>query len=140
MAFYRNQAMLREQCARFRKVPDYLRPHLHLIVVDDGSTILQEGEDRLPELARSAVHEEIGFPFELYRLKVNIRWNQDAARNLAVHHAKTEWILLTDMDHIPSFGLLQSIVEDANYDPARVYRFSRKTWEKSGDVTFYKPH
>jgi hypothetical protein len=29
-----------------------------------------------------------------------VRWNQDACRNIGVHHAETEWLLLTDMDHL----------------------------------------
>ncbi len=128
LPFYRNHGMLEAQCARFRKLPIGLKKHLRLIVVDDGS----------PKGAR-AEHEDIGFPFSLFRITVDVRWNQDAARNLAVKHAQTEWVLLTDMDHIPPRGTLTALVE-GEWDRRIVYRFSRQTLESDGRLTDYKPH
>jgi hypothetical protein len=39
-------------------------------------------------------------------MREDIAWNQDACRNLAVSLARTEWVLLTDMDHVPTEALL----------------------------------
>jgi hypothetical protein len=120
-------------------MPDELREHLRLIVVDDGSTILQADEQTLPEYAVAAKHEDIGMPFELYRLTVNIRWNQDACRNLAVDKARTDWVLLTDIDHLPPVGTLRALVL-MKLDEHRVYNFTRVTLEKRGTLSDYHPH
>jgi len=55
---------------------------------------------------------------------VDIRWNQDACRNLGVDKAHTEWVLLTDMDHLVTVGLLQRVMY-STCDPKIAYRFSR---------------
>lgn len=143
LPYYRNHGMLVEQCKRFRALPDMLKAYLELVVVDDGSAILQPGETELPQYAQWAQHEEIGFPFSLYRINVNVRWNQDAARNIAAKVAKSEWLLLTDIDHIPPVETLEALVTRPHEDH-RVYRFSRKTLDgthKGRDVlSDYKPH
>lgn len=131
--------MLVEQCRRLRELPADLRSHLRLIVVDDGSAILQQGETELPPMAIAATHMDAGVAFELYRINVNVRWNQDAARNLAVHQAKTDWLLLVDIDHIPVENTLRSLV-NGSHDPNMVYRFARRTWEPGGLITEYHSH
>jgi hypothetical protein len=110
-------------------LPEPLREQLRLIVVDDGS----------PEGHEAKYSTKVGIAFDLYRIKVDIRWNQDAARNLAVHHAKTVWLLLTDIDHIPPEGTLRYLVE-RSFDDQRVFKFQRQTLEKGGKTTPYKPH
>lgn len=139
LPFYRNAGMLREYCRRLRDWPDGLKAMAELIVVDDGSMILQENEKQLPGIARPARHEMIGMPFRLYRMNVNVRWNQDACRNLAVHEAKTEWVLLTDMDHIVPEQTARLLVE-AELSPKMVYVFTRQTLEANHVLTNYKPH
>jgi len=122
--------MLREQCRRLRKLPDALKKYLRLIVVDDGTGApkaeahggLLEGIS--PSMAEPAKYYDIGFPFEGYRMLVDIRWNQDACRNLAVKLARTDWVLLLDMDHIPPEQTLTSLIFD-DHDPQRAYRFAR---------------
>lgn len=139
LPYYRNSGMISEQCRRLRHLPADLRAQLRLIVVDDGSAILQDGESSLPPTAVAAALEPIGMDFELYRLLVNKRWNQDAARNLAVHHAKTEWLLLTDIDHIPTQETLHALVH-GKHNPKMVYRFCRSTLQPGGHIEPYKPH
>jgi hypothetical protein len=139
LPYYRNHGMLVEWCARLRAMPKDLRSALRLIVVDDGSDILQRGETVLPECAKPATIEDAGVAFELYRIKVNVRWNQDAARNLAVAKAQTEWLLLTDIDHLAPAETLTLLV-NGRHDPDTVYRFKRKTWLPNNNLEEYKPH
>jgi hypothetical protein len=132
LPFYMNAGMLKEQCRRFRALPDEMKAGLHLIVVDDGSP------------SGRAEHEDIGFPFELYRMLVDIRWNQDACRNLAVSKATTDWVLLTDMDHIAPAETLAALV-NTKHDPGRTYRFARMTLMRQDEdgqdwLEPYKPH
>jgi glycosyltransferase involved in cell wall biosynthesis len=88
MAYYENAAMLAEQFARIRALPADLRDRIEVVIVDDGS----------PDHPARA--EEIGCRLQMFRLTVDVRWNQDACRNIGVHHTETEWVLLTDMDHV----------------------------------------
>jgi hypothetical protein len=139
LPYYRNHGMLVEQCRRLRALPADLRQHLRLIVVDDGSALLQKDEFALPESAVAADVQDAGMPFELYRINVNVRWNQDAARNLAVDRATTEWLLLIDIDHIPPHDTLQRLVSE-KYSSKMIYRFNRMTWWGGDRLEPYKPH
>lgn len=127
LPYFENAGMLKEQCRRLAALPETLKARLRLIVVDDGS----------PE--HPAVWQDVGLPFSLYRIQVNVRWNQDAARNIAAHHAETPWLLLTDIDHIPPEETLEALVRHT-YDGDKVYRFMRMTLEKTQRLTPYKPH
>lgn len=127
MAYYLNAGMLAEQFRRIRALPTALRDQICVIVVDDGSP---DGE---------AKGEPIGCPLSLYRIDVDVRWNQDAARNIAAHNAATQWLLLTDMDHIVSESAWRRVLLEKLHK-ADVYRFSRTTLEANGKETPYKPH
>lgn len=127
MAYYINAGMLAEQFRRLRALPQEIKDQICVIVVDDGS----------PDVA--AKGEQIGMPLEVYRIGVDVRWNQDAARNIAAHHADTQWLLLTDMDHIVSLSAWKRIL-DHKLHKTNVYRFSRTTLEANGNETPYKPH
>lgn len=127
MAYYSNAGMLKEQFRRLRKLPAPLKDQIAVIVVDDGSP---DGE---------AVGEDIGCPLSIFRINVDVRWNQDAARNIAVENSDTQWVLLTDMDHIVSVAAWRRVLE-RKLHKTLVYRFSRTTLEATGKETPYKPH
>jgi glycosyltransferase involved in cell wall biosynthesis len=125
MAYYENAGMLRQQFATIRALPPrLLRDLLHVVIVDDGSP------------HHPAVAEEIGCPLQIWRIGVDVRWNQDAARNIGVHHAETEWLLLTDMDHVVPEATWQRLLL-RNYDPDVAIAFARVS---APDLAPYKPH
>jgi len=124
MAYYENPSMLDMQFRRLRMLPSDLRDLMHVIIVDDGS----------PNAA--AKPQDIGMPLQIYRVGVDIRWNQDACRNIGAHHAETEWLLLTDMDHVVPEETWRPVVTRRR-DPLSVYRFSRVS---APDMLPYKPH
>lgn len=133
LPYYMNPGMLRVQFERLRALSADLRATLAVIVVDDGSP---DGE---------ALGEEIGCPLAIFRIGVDVRWNQDAARNIAAHHADTRWLLLTDMDHLVPPETFARIL-GRKLSKTTVYRFSRETLMSrplSGSplvTTPYKPH
>lgn len=124
LPYYENAGMLRLQFATIRALPATLRDLLHVVIVDDGS----------PEHPAQA--EEIGCPLQIYRVGVDVRWNQDACRNIGVHHAETEWLLLTDMDHVAPEETWRPLLT-RRYDSDKVYRLSRVS---APGMTPYKPH
>lgn len=129
MAYYENPGMLQEQYKRLRALPALIREQLSVIVVDDGSP-------------KSPAHrEDIGIPLQLFRIQVDVRWNQDAARNIGVKHAKTLFVLMTDIDHIVPIATWDELVSKEWRDDY-AYSFSRATLEaRDPDVlTPYKPH
>jgi hypothetical protein len=127
MAYYQNAGMLAEQFRRIRSLSPELRDQICVVIVDDGSP---DGE---------AQGEPIGCPLSIYRIQVDVRWNQDAARNIAAHNAPTQWLLLTDMDHIVSMPAWKRVLEEKLHKE-NVYRFSRTTLEPNLKETPYKPH
>lgn len=132
LAYYDNPGMLARQIETFAVMGATARNHLRLIVVDDGSpSFPAEDVD-----ATTYPAEQSLFDFRLYRMHVDIPWNQDACRNLAVSEADTEWVLLTDIDHlVPEMTFLFCIEHDL--DPLNIYRFSRVT---APAMTTYKRH
>jgi hypothetical protein len=124
LAYYINAGMLARQYETFLALPETLRAHLKLIVVDDGSP-------RDP-----ATPADIGMPLEIYRIGVDVRWNQDAARNLGVDRSDTRWLLLTDIDHLIPQKTLETVVY-TGMDSRVVYRFSRVS---APEMAPYKPH
>lgn len=123
-AYYENPQMLRYQYRHLKRMPEEIRRHVSLIVVDDGS----------PEFP--AVKAEEDPNVRLFRMMVDVRWNQDACRNLGVHQARTDWILLTDIDHVVPTGVLERILSTP-LDPTAVYRFRRRL---APDMQPFRPH
>lgn len=122
--------MLREHQRVWQTYPVDLRAALHVIVVDDGSP-------RDP--ARSHV-DPAGVAglasFQLFRTGVDVRWNWLFCRNLGMAHAPTEWVILTDIDHVLPGETLRTLTT-LDLDTTMVYRTSRTD---APHRTPYKPH
>lgn len=112
MAYYENKDMLAAQLAFIRKMPKEIRKFIRVIVVDDGSPF------------NPATAEDCGCPLSIYRIGIDVRWNQDAARNIGAHHAETNWMLLTDMDHMVPVETWQYL-QTADLAEYAIYKFSR---------------
>lgn len=121
--YYENAAFLLKQAQTWREYPPELWPFLSIIIVDDGSRI----PCRCPSL--------IPFRIRLFRVNIDVRWNWLAARNIGAHHAESEWILLTDMDHIVPAETARALVFGA-HNAAVIYALSRR--EHTGPLI--QPH
>lgn len=134
MAYYDNPGMLTHQIKVWLGMPKEIRQALHVIVVDDCSP-------RWPALAAATKFSVGGWAdligsFELWRMKQDIPWNQDACRNLGVKHAPTPWLLLTDMDHVVPVATWRRLMT-GKLDKHAVYRFGRVS---APDMAPYKLH
>lgn len=116
LPYYRNGGMLREHQTVWRSYAEDLKAHLHVIVVDDCS----------PKNKADEAVESTGIAsFRLYRnLGPDIRWNWLFCRNLGVQEATTDWVLLTDVDHLMPEETFRSLVT-MRLDPKNVYRLAR---------------
>lgn len=124
-AYYENAGMLRAQVENLNNLPPGMAEQITLIVVDDCSPT-----------APAVVEPGQRFAVEVYRLAVDVAWNQDACRNLGMRHVKSEWVLLTDMDHVPSERLIDRLLT-MPLDTSRFYRMARVS---APDASAYKPH
>lgn len=114
MAYYENAMMLHRQLEEWKNYPFPFKQYLRAIIVDDGSQ---------DEPAWNNMVVDPGFPIRLFRIKQDIPWNQNGARNLGMHHANG-WCLLTDMDHLLPSACVGSVVNmklkrDFAYRPLR---------------------
>ena len=116
MAYYKNPEMLRAHYAALDALPHKIKQALEVIIVDDGSPA---------EQAAFPPTGDLGVPVSVFRHHlVDVRWNQDACRNLGVEKARTPWVLLTDIDHLLSASALWRVI----YGKCKrdcVYRFGR---------------
>jgi hypothetical protein len=127
LPYYDNPDMFREQQRCWLGSPRELKQWVSVVVVDDASP-------RFPALAE--VQETGLASFELYRATKDVRWNWKFARNLGADKTKTEWLLMTDIDHIVPEETLTNLVA-GDHDPQRAYLFARR---RSTDMTQLEPH
>jgi hypothetical protein len=90
--------VVRRQCLHFAKMP--LPADCELIIVDDGSKPPLEGT--APNLTILRHHHPAA-------------WTQPAARNMGCRHAKGEYLICTDIDHILTLDLINA-VRNAKHD------------------------
>lgn len=129
--YYENPVMLGKQLDHLSRLPEEQKASIHLIVVDDGSSGAPLNRLDLERM------EEVGLArVALYRILVDVRWNWLAARNLGADQAQTDWILLTDIDHMVPPKTWRRIL-DGDLSAKDVYRFSRVD---APEGTPYKPH
>lgn len=128
LPYYDNPTMLAKQHATWAAFPPEMRTRLHVIVVDDASP-------RWPAEPHMVATEGVA-SFALYRTAKDVRWNWIFCRNLGMAKAPTDWVLLTDIDHLLPVETLARLLDgECRSDVA--YRFSRVD---APDLTPYKPH
>lgn len=136
MAYYDNPAMLQHQISSWLGLEEGVRQALHVIIVDDGSPRWPAKDECEGIRARNYGHDDGLASFQLWRMGVDVRWNQDACRNIGVREAGTEWLLLTDMDHVVPSRTWQYLM-DEELDRRHIYTFARVS---APDLVPYKPH
>ncbi|MEN3262008.1 glycosyltransferase family 2 protein [Sodalis endosymbiont of Spalangia cameroni] len=98
---------------QYEKYSSSVLDHLEFIIVDDGSPVSYKISD---------------FNLNLTWLKINedIPWNQSGARNLGVTYAKSDKIIITDLDHTFPEKTLKYLINRRN--PGRsFYKLYRKS-------------
>jgi hypothetical protein len=138
LPFFRNQGMLEEQQRVWMAYPEAVRRALHVVIVDDCS----------PK-AHRVHHKGItadGFgSLRVYRITKKERWNWLACRNLGATVAQTEWMILTDIDHVIPPESMAGVMQDPSLRGSDAYRFRRvtatRTWPyRADDLPEYKRH
>lgn len=127
MPYYQNTNMLMEHYSLLASIEPKLREFISLVVVDDGS----------PDVSAPLPPAELSsMSVQVFRMLKDVRWNQDACRNIGVKFAETNWVLLTDIDHMVPLETWQAVLL-RKLDEACVYRFARVS---APDMSQYKPH
>ncbi len=116
--YYRAPAMLRLHLDQWANYDLWVRHHMGLLIVDDGSPEPAE------PIVREALAKDPELPVTLLRIKEDIPWNRNGARNLGSKIAVTPWLLHTDIDHLlhPAEALL---LIRCHLDAEHWYRFRR---------------
>lgn len=126
MPYYENPGMLQAHYDALMRMSPKVKDLLQIMIVDDGS----------PDNPAFPPKSDLVMSVAIFRITVDVRWNQDAARNIGVAHAQTNWVLMTDIDHMvpePTWKLLL----ERDHDPGTVYRFRRVS---APDMEAYKSH
>lgn len=117
LPFYRNRGMLAEHQRVWADYAPDLRKRLHVVVVDDCSPV--DDALRCRDLTLDGLAS-----FRAYQIMQKVRWNWLACRNLGMHVATTDWVLLTDIDHVMPAETFTALL-DTQLDKRNVYRLSR---------------
>jgi glycosyltransferase involved in cell wall biosynthesis len=112
--FYRNGAMLARQIAEWELYP----PGVQVLVVDDGSP--DPARPIIEQHASASLRERLS----LLRIKIDIPWNREEARNLGTLQARTDWVIHVDIDHVLPRASASALFE-FQPKPRHWYRFPR---------------
>lgn len=143
--YYNAPGMLRRQLEVWDSMPVDLMDRVMVIVVDDGS----QQRPAFPVLAEFGAPR---FRFRLYKVLVDIPWNQHGAKNLAAREApEGGWLFTSDIDHTLPPESLERMFEKDTLEKSCFYTVHRDTayLDDQGQVAFkpmknghgnYKPH
>jgi len=120
-AYYENPHMLALQWGEISKYPQSLKNLIEVVVVDDASPASPAADVERPgDLPRHSI----------FRIVRDIRWNQDAARNIGAHEATSALLLLTDIDHVVPPATLERLLT-MDLDAGAFYSLGRIKYENS---------
>lgn len=131
--YYENPNFLVDQIIHWQgRYDGVLSKHLKIILVDDGSPVR-------PAEQVFKIHWPVDsvIALEHFCIDVDVRWNWLAARNIGARHAITDWIMLTDIDHVLIPETLRTLVF-GKFDQGTIYRFSRR--EHTGEEIHPHPN
>ena len=111
---YNNPDALALQQETWRSYPANLRTAVRLVLVDDCS--------------EQPVWLDENFPLAhtLLRITSDIAWNQPGARNLGMSRTVTEWVFMSDIDHLLTPDMCAALLA-VETSPGTVYFFGRRT-------------
>ena len=121
VGYYDQPLMLAFQARNRLGWPEALQKRFKLVVVDDGSP---------NKPARTSAGA-----YALYRVRQDVLWNVEGVRNIGVHEAETDWLLVTDLDHIVSRETVEALLA-GDWDERVCYSFRRVL----PDGSEYRPH
>jgi len=134
MPYFNNGNMLLRHIQEWNQ---YIDPeNYQLILADDCSQI---------DPLTNYLHDLKKIPFSsilAFRIKTDIPWNQDGARNLCFHHLSDGWCVSTDMDHLlkkESAHLLFEFIRNRKLSLTEYFRF-RRSDASNPDVLIEKSH
>lgn len=120
MPYYENPNFLAAQIMHWQgRLPDDLTRYMSIMIVDDGSP-----NRKAQDVFKTYWPIDSSISLSQFRIEVDVRWNWLAARNIGVHNSKTDWIMLTDMDHVLPENTLNTLVY-GQHSRGVIYRFSR---------------
>lgn len=123
--FYCNQQSIDSVLSllhEYEKYPSDILDAIEFIIIDDCSPL----EYEIPAL---------NLNYQWLKITTDIPWNQGGARNLGVTYAKSDKILITDLDHGYPPETLQYLI-NTSQPGRRFYKFRRKN--QQGEI--YKGH
>jgi hypothetical protein len=124
--FYCNQLNISSVYALLEKYADYptdILDHVHFVIVDDGSPITYEPP-------------KLNLNITWLKIRDDIPWNQSGARNLGALYAKSDNILMLDLDHEVPAEAMRQLVKRPSCGK-RLYKMYR---EDSDGTRIYSGH
>lgn len=120
MAYYENPGMLQLQMSEWAKYSLMQKTWVKFIIVDDGS---QES----PAINAALMAGYADLDIQIYRVLEDRPWGQDGARNIGMARAQTDWVLLTDMDHMLEASQVDKVL--AFVPNRKEYYMPRRMWD-----------
>lgn len=118
--YYDQPLMLAFQIKALAALHSDVKAYLHIVIVDDGSP--RPAYDTLLSMDAGVLAATPAL--NLYRIMVDVPWNQEAATNVGVANVETEFLLHLDIDHVAPQGTLWNLITKP-HNTDTVYLFQR---------------
>jgi len=128
--YYNSAGILLKQLENIAGFPQQTLDHLQVIVIDDCSP----HAPALPQI-RLFFGDSIPGWLNLYRVLVDIPWNQHGCRNLGAKIAPDGWLFMSDIDHMLPIESMNGLMQ-YQLDPEKYYTLQRVTAVKKEDGNF----
>lgn len=112
--YYGNRTLLDMQYEVWSGLPRHMRERIDFIVVDDGS----------PTPIRYPSRAELNLG--IFRIHADIPWNIPGAKNLGVLKSRTEWVLVSDIDHMLTAEAAEKLLKLDTSNPKVYYGCERE--------------
>lgn len=129
-SYYKNKGMFIKQQQNWAEYTPKMKKAIEIIVTDD-CTPSEQSIDR-------AIIQPIYPNMRIFKIKEKVPWNWLQCRNIGARYSESDWILLTDMDHMIDFNTAKGLLKRIkNSDPNIVYQLNRL---RAVDGKKYKHH
>ncbi len=127
MPYYNAPGMLHAHLFSWSMFPEDIRKRLKVILVDDGS------QKPALDVIRSHWGDDPMLDLQLYRVLVDIPWNQHGARNLGAQVADEGWLFMTDIDHTLPLESVRWLLDQQKVNEHYFYTVRRMTAVRNGN-------
>jgi hypothetical protein len=132
--YYNQPTVLEFVLKNYLKFSKEIREKINILIVDDGSEIFPA-----IDVINKFTNLQSELNITLYRITIDIKWNQPEANNLAISKIETEYFVRLDIDHFFDETNIKNLLK-LNPQKNEFYSFNRISVSTNNEIEVKRPH